>query len=318
VCNSIIVPAMSEFYLGDVNRRHWNLLIRARRAGVELIINDTIVNELVSHLKKSFQKYKKEFEAYEDLYSEESQILFVEPILIRAYFYAKLSKPALKFKEYLDNFIRPNFSRAKDDLIIWLKETFGIKYQSDTSLGITISAEEKKALEKELAETNKDAVRARNDAALILMIYAQRGENTETDSSGIFGYHSWWLSKDIMTHSVVSRVFSNKYKTSCFIRPDFLCNYISLAPSPQEVEDTFAEIFPNLAGINLSFNLTEEVVRSVQNFISEHHSRSADNPGRVKVILRELSDKLKTDPSVWTHHRVNHYLDEKAKEYQLR
>src|SRR5262249_12825925 len=119
------------------------------------------------------------------------------------------------------------------------------------------------------------------------------------------------------THSAVSRVFSTKYKTSCYIRPDFLYNYISLAPSPQEVEDAFAGIFPTLLGINLSLNLPEGVVDTVQRYISEHLSRSANNPGRVKAILRELSDKLKTDPSVWTHLKVRHYLDEKVKEYKL-
>jgi len=58
VCTSILIPAMSEYYLDPVNRRHWNLLASARDAGVSLIINETILRELAAHFKKIASIYE--------------------------------------------------------------------------------------------------------------------------------------------------------------------------------------------------------------------------------------------------------------------
>lgn len=44
VDNSIIVPAISEYYLPEGNRRHWNLLTGAHKAGISLFINETLLD----------------------------------------------------------------------------------------------------------------------------------------------------------------------------------------------------------------------------------------------------------------------------------
>ena len=49
VDNSIIIPALSERYLAQENRRHWNLLKGAKRAGISMFINETLLDELVGH-----------------------------------------------------------------------------------------------------------------------------------------------------------------------------------------------------------------------------------------------------------------------------
>lgn len=57
VCTSIIIPALSESYLSEENKRHWNLLIGAQRAGISMRINETILDELISHFKMIVNKY---------------------------------------------------------------------------------------------------------------------------------------------------------------------------------------------------------------------------------------------------------------------
>ena len=90
VCTSIIIPALSEFYLDPVNRRHWNLLKGAHEAGVRLVINETILQELIDHFERIIRIFDKDYKGNEDLYTNEKEILFIEEILIRAYFYAKM------------------------------------------------------------------------------------------------------------------------------------------------------------------------------------------------------------------------------------
>jgi hypothetical protein len=95
------------------------------------------------------------------------------------------------------------------------------------------------------------------------------------------------------------------------MRPDFLYNYISLAPSRGEIDQAFAELFPTLLGVNISFQIPGEVVGVIKKFIKEHQER---NPARLQSVLRELIDKLKQDPSYETRERLVPFLDKQSQE----
>ncbi len=88
--NSILIPAFSEMFLEPVNRRHWNLLKGAQKAGVKLVVSDAILDELVSHFKILRNVYYGSLKESEDFYLEdEFNLTAVHHIIIRAYFYAK-------------------------------------------------------------------------------------------------------------------------------------------------------------------------------------------------------------------------------------
>lgn len=57
VCTSILVPALSEYYLTNENKRHWNLLKGANQAGIRLYISDAIIDELKHHFYMLRNKY---------------------------------------------------------------------------------------------------------------------------------------------------------------------------------------------------------------------------------------------------------------------
>jgi hypothetical protein len=91
VCTSVIIPAMSELFLEEGNRRHWNLLKGAGDAGVKLIVNETILGELVSHFRMITNKYEDIYRHQEDVFlAHEIGTLYIDEILIRSYFYAKM------------------------------------------------------------------------------------------------------------------------------------------------------------------------------------------------------------------------------------
>lgn len=312
VCTSIIIPALSEFYLEPINRRYWNLLKGAHNTGVTLTVNETIINELVSHFRMIMSKYESEYKDNEDIYlGDELEILYIDNIMIRAYFYAKMKNKIHSFYDFIDNFINPNLKSAETDIIEWLKEEFGIVYTSDKSHGIKINSEEEETLYNELKPHKSADEKARNDAKLILTLYAIREKNNETGDSGIFGYRTWWLSSDTATQRAVNKVLGHKYRISCYIRPDFLYNYISLAPTKIEVDAAYQQLFPSLIGVNISFHLPKDVTDLVHQRIAEHKSR---NPARLKAILRDLAEKIKSDPACRTRKFVQHYLDEKLNE----
>ena len=90
------------------------------------------------------------------------------------------------------------------------------------------------------------------------------------------------------------------------MRPNFLYNYISLAPNPTDVTDVYKQIFPNLLGVNISHNLPKEVVDTVGNFIMEHKAKNLPR-------LKELSDNLKTEPHSATRAHLEHFLTEQKR-----
>jgi hypothetical protein len=312
VCTSILIPAMSEFFLEPENRRHWNLLTGARDAGVRLIANETIIGELASHFQMILAKYEEIFKHDEEMYlADEILTLYIDEILIRAYFYAKMRGQVSHFKNFIDNFVSPSLENAKRELSEWLHEEFGIEFVSDKSLGVEIDKEEEDRLFKELKKEKSAPPKAKNDANLILTIYSIREKYNEGGTSDIFGYRTWWLSKDTLTLKAVNKVFKDKYRVSCYMRPDFLYNYISLAPKLGSVKRSYAAMFPSLLGVNISYHLPTDIMRSVHNYMKEHRTK---NLARRSAILQSLAEKLRIDPSCLNRIYVEHYLDEKLKE----
>lgn len=117
VCTSILIPALSEYYLEIENRRHWNLLKGAQQAGIRLYISDAIIEELKYHFKMLKNKYESLFRYNEHIYlNSESETLYIDEIMIRAYFYAKAQKKVYTFEDFLSNFIDPDLKTVKDDL----------------------------------------------------------------------------------------------------------------------------------------------------------------------------------------------------------
>jgi len=310
VCTSILIPALSEYYLADENKRHWNLLKGAHQAGISLYISDAIIDELKDHFCMLKNKYETFFINNEqDYLNSETDTMYIDEIMLRAYFYAKSQNKVFNFEDFLSNFVDPDLKTAKDELVTYLNGEFGIIYVNDASLEIKISEEEQLNLTERLKE-NKSPKRSKTDSKIILTIFKLREKNNETANSGIFGYKTWWLSKDSTTFKAVTDVFGDKYPVSCYIRPDFLYNYITLAPKKPEVDEMYKEIFPSLLGVNLSFHLPVEVTDFVQERIVEHSNKS---PARLTAILAKLSEKLKSDPNLRNRKSVKSFWDEEQK-----
>jgi hypothetical protein len=308
VCPSIIIPAMSEYYLEPQNQRYASLLKGAHNAGVQLIVNDTIVEELISHFTMVLNHYEQTYKDTEEIYLEDEMFtLYIDEILIRAYFYAKRREKVKDFRQFVDTFINPSLTNPKADIIEWLKTEFGIRYQSYKSLKVKIDGGEYQRLFEALKMVKKYEGPARNDSQVILTIYALRRANNEEASLGIFGFRTWWLSTDTVTQRTVNQVFGQQYKISCYIRPDFLYNYIALAPKKRDVDNAYRSMFPTLLGVNISSNLPSDVAEIVHQSVKEHSLR---NPARLKSRLRELAERLQTDDTYRTKRRIRLFLDE--------
>jgi hypothetical protein len=308
VDNSIIIPALSEFYLDEKNKRHWNLLIGANKAGINLIINETILSELISHFKMLRTKYYNDFQPMEDFYSSDDELLFINEILIRAFYYAKSQGRITDYEDYIDNFLDSDLKTAKEDLIVFLQSEFGIQYTTNEELGISIDKEKFEKVVVHLKDQKSADVKAENDANMMLTIYKMREINKEHKTTGIFGYKTWWLSKDTNTYkSIVKVLGADNYPISCYMRPDFIYNYIALSPNKTEVDEVYKNLFPSLLGVNISYHISSDLADVIQKRMAEFVDKK---PHRVKSILRRLSDRLKSDPRIRNRESINHFLDD--------
>ncbi|MCK4486346.1 MAG: hypothetical protein KAU38_06205, partial [Desulfobacterales bacterium] len=307
VCTSLLVPALSEFPLEKPHRRHWNLLVKASQAGIKLLVNGVIIRELAGHIRKSVQVFEEEYERYKGIYTDEIAIPYIKEILIRSYFYSLLEGEKHSFHKFIDNFVTPNSQNMEEELIEWLKYNFNIEYIDEESMDVSLDMDDLKKLTDELSKYKPSERQARTDAKTALNVYALREKYNERGEAGIFGYQTWVLSKDTITQKAVTNCFGNKYCTSCYIRPDFVYNYISLAPNYDEVTKIFDTMFPTLPGISVSHHVPGEICDIVHESVKEH---SEKDPARIRAILRDLTDKLKTDPNAINVHQLRHYLDD--------
>jgi len=307
VCTSILVPAFSEMYLEDQNKRYWNLLKSAKSRGVRILVNDTILDELLAHLINSNRIYERDYQENIDLFDQGKEE-FVDQILIRSFLYAKNEGKVSSYSTYLDNYVTIDSSSAKQELIDFLNEEFGIDYvSSDTKeMKVDIDQGDFDQLYNELTEVKGSHAKARADANLILTIYALRSAHGEINSS-LEGYKTWWLSSDTATHKAVSKLFKQKYPVSCYMRPDFLYNYISFTPAKEKVSALYENTFPNLLGVQISNHIPSDIGKKVRELIVEHDSRPS---GRVKAKIRHLSDELKAGTGLDYSNKLTSFFNE--------
>jgi len=308
VGTSILIPALSEIFLEPETRRYWNLLSGAHQAGVRLTINQVILDELANHFVMIKNKYNTSFESVEEYYlSDEINIYYVEEIMIRAYFYSKMKDKVVEFNDFIEEFASPNLKDVHRDLRNFLEEEFKIQFENTSQVEKKLDEDEVNLLTDELTATKQSKNKARTDAKLMLMIYKLRELNDESESKTVFGYKTWWLSQDINTFRAIQSVFDNKYNVNCYMRSDFLYNYISLAPKRNEIDSMFRELFPSMLGINLSFHMPNEICNHINKSIIEHKDSS---PTRIKRAIRNFTEKLMTTSTKNSKKIISFYDEE--------
>lgn len=317
VGTSIIIPALSEVYLEETNRRYTNLLLGARNAGVKLMINEAILRELVAHFRMITNIFKREYEGQEEVFTDELAVIYIREIMLRAFFYSRIRGQVDSFEDFIRRFTSPSLKNMPDDLVELLKSEFGIEYAPNSHLGIHLNGTEVNKIEEELKKYKGgqlefgSKMKAHTDAEIMLTIHSLRDRDNELGTTGIFGYHTWWLTSDVTTQKAAVRAAGDRYSRTCYMRPDFLYNYISLAPQKGQVEESFRHLFPTLLGISLSWELPTEATREIQKFLKEHKEAPQ---GRLKGVIRELIDNLKQTSDSITSEFVRDYIDKHFKE----
>lgn len=294
----IIVRALSERYLPKADQMTRNILRLARDAGAKLLLPQPVLEEVIGNLRSSNREYRNFYEPIESDVSVEIA-REIPKILVRAYYYARL-QPApgvagpgswRKFVSQFCDYASLDRAKGQAQLRKYLIAEFGLEFVSRDELREGVDEKDCKELADRIAEIKQTRNLAENDALLATAVYAMRVRSKEDASASEFGYRTWWLTGE---RGVVqkSRDLIRKSGAGYAMRPEFLLNFMALAPNLAEIRETYRAVFPTLMGIRLARRMDEKVFHKLLDRVKD----AADlEPGRRQAAISELSDQLKAD-----------------------
>jgi hypothetical protein len=275
------------------------MLAMAKESGATLLLTEPALEEVWNHLKSCDNEFINFMSPVED--SITLEIARNDPkILVRSYFYAKLEPEAhggspRSWELYIGQFCEYNELHrlsGKETIRKYLQATFSMDYVARGDLEKLVNIEDLEALSAQIETGKKSKNLAKNDALMALSVYAIRDQRRESAEVSEFGYKTWWLTNESMmlrfTHEIEEAHGQSRY----MMRPDFLLNYLSLAPSAEKARQTFANVFPTLLSIRLSRRMDED---EFQGLMEKVRGWSDWEPGRRAAAVGELSDALKSD-----------------------
>lgn len=301
VGSDIVIRALSERYLAPADQMTRNMIEMARVAGATLVLADPVLEEVVSHLRATDHEFEHHVAGVEDVVGIEIA-RNASKILIRSYFYARIEDEVpdgqrpLSWEQYVGQFcdLRTLHQPAAfSEMRQYLQAQFGFEFEPRAKLLELVDRDAVKELAVQLERVKTKEELALNDALMCHAVYGRRRQREETSTVSEFGYSTWWLtggeqSIARFTSDLVKANHGDRY----IMRPEFLLNFISLAPSAAEARQTFANVFPTLLGVRVARRMDTQsfgkLMDDVEACMSLEH-------GRRQAKMSQTANALKSD-----------------------
>lgn len=299
VGTDILVRALSERYLKKEDQITRNLLSMIVQAGAHLVLAEPVLEEVCGHLEVTDWEFLNHF-AEQESCIDAHIARHASKILIRAYFYAKLSpekhssapKSWQQFVGQFCTYSNLHKPSSREEIKNYMLSQFRMKFESAGELSALVVSEEVQKLAERLNEIKSDRKLAQNDATMVLAVYGRRNALKESSTVSHFGYRTWWLTGESRilgyTRDVVGRYAGAWY----LMRPEFILNFIALSPTTAQVRQAYKSIFPTILGIRLAGRMREDVFHDLMAKVKEANSLE---DGRRKALSADLSNHLKGD-----------------------
>ncbi|WP_152047602.1 hypothetical protein [Aureimonas psammosilenae] len=307
VGTDLLIRALSEQYLTPDNRTTVNLLALLVEAGSELVLTETTVKEVSTHLRAQIWEFENHYGHVESKIPLEL-VEYIDRLIIRAYLYSRLAPadgiaPPRSWSDYISQFATYNdvrANRAAPELAAYLVRKFKMTYEPNERTSEGIDEEELQRLTDRILEAKQQngyakaerEILARNDALHTLRIFRRRLQEDEHSPANRWGYQTWWLTQDGKVRKAGAEVVARRAGAPFMMRPEFLLSYISFAPDLKKVRDSFERIFPTALGVRLSARLSGDVFDKTMEQATE---AVRYDEARAGAIITTLTNKLKGD-----------------------
>lgn len=295
VGSDMLVRALSERYLAQESQLVRNVLLMAARSGARLVLTEPVLMEVLWNLRSSDLEHKNHIEGIEHRLTRD-MMREVPKILLRAYLYNRdEAEGPSNWPGFVEQFCTHGNlfkSEAETQLRRYLQAAFSMEYRSRADLqNMTVASEVSGITSRLMALKGKQEL-AENDALLACAVYGHRRVAAETFRSNEFGYKTWWLTNETRILRLTKELEKQNQGARYMMRPDFLLNFFSFAPSASEVRRTFENIFPSSLGVQLSRRMDEGTFRQIMKDV-----RNAEDfeDARREAVMAECADRLKSD-----------------------
>ncbi|MBL8388274.1 MAG: hypothetical protein JNK17_08680 [Hydrogenophaga sp.] len=299
VGTDLIVKALAESYLPEQQRQVTNLLKIAVELGSTLILGEPVLNEVLTHLHAVDLEYRNHYAAREP-YLSSASVAHCNRILIRTYFHARRTPGGPKSWGHLVNSIldpealRAKSTKAFQDLRSFLMLRFRMKWESEEDLRSGVDTRSVDALAQRLIEARpeKHAELSYNDALMTHAVYAGRSSRGEAALHDGFGYKTWWLTKEVTVLRMTGSMVMDHGGVPYIMRPEFLLNFVVLAPKASAVRDQFRDLLPTTVGLQLGTHLSTAAMDSLLAGAEEWASYP---PERITTMMADKANLLMHD-----------------------
>lgn len=293
-----ILRALSEQYLDESDQMARNALRIAAQLGATLVLTEPVLQEVVSHFRRSDSEWQNHISSSEGLMTYDL-VRNVSPIMLRAYLYARIN-PRLEQKpkswqSFVNQFCSYDSLRkdsGESEFLGYLVKKFSMEFVSVEDLEEMIDVEKVAELARQLEPTKVRRELADNDALLAHAVYGRRAINKELASQNEFGFTTWWLTGESSILRHTQALVKANHGARYMMRPEFLLHFVTLAPSAKSTRDAFSKIFPTLLGIRLAKRMDESTFHSVMDKVDE---AAELDEARRSTAIASIVDKLKGD-----------------------
>jgi hypothetical protein len=295
VGSDMLVQALSERFLPVENQHARNTLQMAADAGATLVLTEPVVEEVLGNLRASDNEFRNQIEVVEHRLTRD-MMREVPKILVRAYLYNRDAEagpsnwPA--FVEQFCSYSSLHEHKAETDLRRYLQASFRMEYLDRETLTNLADEDAVASLTRKLLEVKANIELASNDALLVAAVYGHRLAGKETGEANEFGFRTWWLTNETSILRQTVELEARHDGARYIMRPDFLLNFFTFAPSAAQVRSTYANVFPSALGVQLSRRMDEASFHAIMRRVRE--AESLDD-GRRLAVMAECADRLKSD-----------------------
>lgn len=298
VGSDLLVKALSEQPLPSECRQVEMLLKVCHEIGAKLILTEPVLDEVFTHIHAVDLEYRHHYLQNEP-YLSRDEVAECDRILIRAYYYWRVQGKKVGWDTYLNQFLDPAALRSKsekgrNELRGLLVQRFGMDYlpKEELSKGIRQADVDELAQNLIAARHTKNEELSYNDALMVHAVYRQRKSHHEQAIYDGFGYRTWWLTKETQVLNCTGSLVLKEGGVPYIMRPEFILNFIALAPKAANVRKSFRELLPTTVGLQLGQHLRSDTMHQLLAGTEEWASLS---PERVAVMIGEKVNRLKHD-----------------------
>lgn len=299
VGTDIIIKALAESYLPENQRQVTNLLKIAAELGSSLILTEPVLNELLTHIHAVDLEFRNHYAAREP-YLSSAAVAQCNRILIRTYFHSKGKSGGPKSWCHLVNSIldpealRAKSKKAYQDLMSFLIQRFRMKWESEDDLQRGVDSKSFDTLAQRLIEArpDKNEELSHNDAMMAHAVYAERVRGHEVARHDGFGYRTWWLTKEVTVLKMTGKLVADHGGVPYIMRPEFLLNFIALAPKAKSVRDQYRDLLPTTVGLQLGNHLSTAAMDALLAGVEDWASYP---PERITTMMADKANRLMHD-----------------------